>query len=69
MSRMGTFVLDIQTAVCELHGRSLDVVEAEIRSMYEDSGYADYAVDVARNEFLTIHGDLEEYERSARETY
>ena len=65
MSKMGNFILDVQTIVCEKHGSSLEEVKREVHNLYADSGYADLAEQVAEQEFLTIHGDLEEWERMA----
>lgn len=65
MSKMSNFVLDIQTVVCEKHGCSLDEIKREVHDMYADTCYADFAADVAEQEFLTIHNDLQEWERMA----
>ena len=60
MSKMSTFVLDVQTIVCDNFNEPFEVVAEKIRDS-EFIEYREYAVTVAKQFYDEIIEDLENY--------
>jgi hypothetical protein len=59
MSKMGSFVYDVQETVCENYTKSFDEIKAIIKSQF--GCYSEYAIEVAEEEYNDIRDEMEEY--------
>jgi demethoxyubiquinone hydroxylase (CLK1/Coq7/Cat5 family) len=65
MSKMGAFILDVQTVVCDHYNEPLSTVEEQVRKVFanEPEWKQNYAIETAKAQYDEIMSDFDEFSR------